>query len=140
MSDPISATMQIAASGMEAQSLRVRVISENIANANSTAASPNGDPFQRKTISFESKLDRALGAELVSIRKIGVDRSEFTRSYEPGHPAADEDGYVLKPNVNSLLEMTDMREASRSYEANMQVVQQARAMASATLALIERNG
>ena len=140
MTDPIAATMKIAASGMQAQSLRIRVVSENVANANSTAASPDADPFRRKTISFESKLDRGIGADLVSIRRVGLDRSDFTLSYDPSHPAADENGYIKKPNVNSLLEMTDMREASRSYEANLRVVEQARAMATATLSLIERNG
>lgn len=138
--DPISATMRIAASGLQAQSLRVRMVAENIANANTTGASPADTPFRRKTIVFESAFDRALGAELVKIKKIGVDPSDFGRTYDPSHPAADAEGYIQTPNVNPLLEMTDMREASRSYDANLNLVEQARAMAVSTLALLDRNG
>ena len=136
--DPISAAMKIASSGLEAQSLRVRMVSENIANASSFGAAPGADPYRRKTIVFQPDFDRALGADLVTVKKIGVDPGEFTLSYDPAHPAANADGYVKVPNVNPLIEMTDMREATRSYDANLNLIEQARGMASATLALLER--
>ncbi|WP_428410383.1 flagellar basal body rod protein FlgC [Hyphococcus sp.] len=138
--DSISAAMKIAASGLEAQSLRIRMTAENIANANSTSAAPGGDPYQRKTVVFESKFDRSFGAELVNIKRIGVDPSEFTMVHNPSHPGANADGYVKMPNVNPLIEMTDMREASRSYDANLNIIEQARSMAANTLALLDRNG
>lgn len=138
--DSISATMKVAASGLQAQSLRIRMTAENIANANSTAASAGGDPYARKTVVFESKFDRSFGAELVKIKRIGVDPSEFTEVYNPSHPGANADGYVKMPNVNPLIEMTDMREASRSYDANLNIIEQARSMAANTLALLDRNG
>lgn len=137
--DPISATMRIAASGLQAQSLRVRMTAENIANANSMAASPGADPYQRKTIVFESKFDRALGANLVSIKRIGTDPSPFGEVYNPSHPSANADGYMKTPNVNTLIEMSDMREASRSYDANLKVIEQARSMAANTLSLLDSN-
>lgn len=137
--DPISATMRVAASGLQAQSLRVRMTAENIANANSMAASPGADPYQRKTIVFESKFDRALGADLVSIKRIGTDPSPFREVYNPSHPSANADGYMKTPNVNTLIEMTDMREASRSYDANLKVIEQARSMAANTLSLLDGN-
>ena len=131
--------MKIAASGLQAQSLRVRMTAENIANANSMSAAPGGAPYQRKTIVFENRFDRALGAELVKVKRIGVDPSEFGKVHDPSHPAADADGYVLTPNVNPLLEMADMREATRSYDANLNLIEQARAMATNTLALLDKN-
>ncbi|GGY50843.1 flagellar basal body rod protein FlgC [Parvularcula lutaonensis] len=136
--DAISATMKIAASGLEAQSLRVRMVSENIANANSLGSAPGADPYRRKTIVFEPTFDRHLGADVVGVKKIGTDPGDFKLSYDPSHPAANADGYVKVPNVNPLIEMTDMREATRSYDANLNVIEQARGMAMATLALLER--
>ncbi len=136
--DAISATMKIAASGLEAQSLRVRMVSENVANVNSLGSAPGADPYRRKTIVFQSDFDRALGADLVGIKKIGTDPGDFKLSYDPSHPAANADGYVKIPNVNALIEMTDMKEATRSYDANLNVIEQARGMAMATLALLER--
>ncbi len=136
--DPISAVMKIASSGLQAQSLRIRVVAENIANAQSKSAAPGGDPYRRKTVTFESKLDRAVGAELLNVKRVGVDRSDFQLVYDPGHPGADAAGYVKAPNVNSLIEMTDMREASRSYDANLNLIEQARGLAASTLALLQR--
>lgn len=136
--DAISATMKIAASGLEAQSLRVRMVSENIANANSLGAAPGADPYRRKTIVFEPQFDRFLGADIVNVKKIGTDPGDFKLSYDPSHPAANADGYVKVPNVNPLIEMTDMREATRSYDANLNVIEQARGMAMATIALLDR--
>lgn len=129
-------SMKISASGMKVQGVRLRVIAENIANADSTAQTPGGQPYRRKMVTFANELDRALGAELVHIKGVTQDRSDFARRYEPGHPAADDEGYVLVANVNSLIEMSDMREAQRSYEANLKVVQASRAMLQQTVDLL----
>lgn len=129
-------SMRIAASGMKAQSARLRVTAENLANAESTSRTPGGDPYRRKTISFADRLDRALGAELVEVDRYGVDNTAFPLRYDPSHPAADEKGYVKEPNVNPLVELMDMREAQRSYEANLNAQQQARAMLQKTLDLL----
>jgi flagellar basal-body rod protein FlgC len=129
-------SMRIAAAGMKAQSARLRVTAENLANAESTSRMPGGDPYRRKTVSFANRLDQALGADLVEVDRYGVDRSAFPLRFEPGHPAADARGYVKEPNVNALVEMMDMREAQRSYEANLNAQQQARAMLQKTLDLL----
>ncbi|MEM1103651.1 MAG: flagellar basal body rod protein FlgC [Pseudomonadota bacterium] len=137
--DSIAATMRIAGSALQAQGLRMRVVSENIANAKSAGSAPGADPFRRKTVSFESKLDRAVGAELVKVKRVGQDASDFISIHDPSHPAANSDGYVKMPNVNSLIEMTDLREASRSYEASLNIIEQARSIAASTLALLNTN-
>ncbi len=128
--------MQVATSGMIAQNIRVRVISQNIANAESLATSPGGKPYQRQTVSFKTVMDRASGVEVVEVGKIGVDRTEFGRRFDPGHPAADANGYVQLPNVKPLIEMVDLRQAQRSYEANLRVVDVARTMVARTLDLL----
>ncbi len=129
-------TLHIAASGMRAQGTRLRVIAENVANAESLAQTPGGSPYRRKLVSFANAMDRELGAETVRVRKIMTDKSEFSRAYQPGHPAADDDGYVLRPNVNTLIEMTDMREAQRSYEANLKAIEASRNMLQKTLQIL----
>lgn len=129
-------SMKIAASGLRAQSGRMRVISENLANANSTAQAPGGDPYRRQIPSFKAEFDRQVGANMVEPGRTRVDRSEFAVRFEPGHPAADERGYVKVPNVNTLVEMSDMREAQRSYEANLNVVRSARNMLMRTLEIL----
>ena len=129
-------TLHISASALRAQGTRLRTIAENIANAGSTAQEPGGEPYRRKVVTFENVLDRALGVNKVQIRDIGVDRSEFGRKYQPGHPAADANGYVLTPNVNGLIEMTDMREAQRTYEANLRVIQASRTMLQQTIEIL----
>ena len=129
-------SLSIAASGLKAQSGRMRVISENIANAESTAPRAGGDPYRRKIPTFSAEMDRTLGASVVSLGRIGTDRSDFRTKYEPGHPAADANGYVKYPNVNSLVEMTDMREAQRSYEANLNVIGATRRMIQKTIDLL----
>lgn len=134
--DPLSATMRIAASGLEAQGTRLRVIAENVANADSTSDVPGGDPFRRKTISFATTMDRSLGAEIVDVKRIGRDRSDFQLVHDPSHPAADENGYVKRPNISTLVEMMDMREATRSFEASMNMIEQARAMMARTVDLL----
>ncbi|MGY6646439.1 MAG: flagellar basal body rod protein FlgC [Salinarimonas sp.] len=136
MMDPLAAISRIAGSGLQTQSKRLQIISENLANAESTGSTPGADPFRRKTISFKSEMDRLVGAELVGIRNVGTDRSPFRIEHDPGHPAADANGNVKKPNVNMLMEMADLREANRSYEANLQIIKKARSMVNATIDLL----
>lgn len=139
MIDPLQVSLKIAASGLEAQSKRVRIVSENLANAQSTGNTPGADPYTRKTISFETEVDRITGANLVRVESIDFDRSPYRIEHDPGHPAADASGYVKLPNVNMLVEMADMREANRSYEANLQVIKQAREMLSMTIDLLRNS-
>jgi flagellar basal-body rod protein FlgC len=136
LTDSITSALKIAASGLEAQSERMRIVSENVANARSTGETPGSDPYRRKTVAFTSEMDRLLGADLVRIKSVGTDRSDFRMEHDPGNPAADKDGYVKMPNVNMLVEMTDMREANRSYEANLQVIKQARELINLTIDLM----
>ncbi len=136
MIDPLIASGKLSSAGLEAQSARLRVVSENFAIANSTGRTAGSDPYSRKTIMFRSELDRALGAASVSVKDVGQDEAPFPVEYDPGNPAADENGMVKKPNVNMLIEMADMREANRSYQANLQMMKQARAMISATIDLM----
>jgi flagellar basal-body rod protein FlgC len=139
MIDPLDASLRIAGAGLQAQSTRVRVVSENLANAQSTGTTAGADPYRRKTVTFENTMNRALGASLVKIKGVGVDKAPFRVEFEPSHPAADDKGFVKMPNVSMLLEMADMREANRSYEANLQMIKQARSMQSMTIDLL-RNG
>jgi flagellar basal-body rod protein FlgC len=134
--DPLSASLKISSSGLSAQSTRLRIVSENLANARSTADTPGADPYQRKTISFSEEMDRAQGVALVEVKRIGVDKTAFQSEYDPGNPAADEKGIVKYPNVNVLVEMADMREANRSYEANLQSIRQTRDLISSTIDLL----
>jgi flagellar basal-body rod protein FlgC len=129
-------SIAIAASGLRAQAGRMRVISENIANADSTAPRTGADPYRRKIPTFRSEMDRALEASVVGLGRTQTDPSEFRSKYEPGHPAADARGYVKYPNVNSLIEMTDMREAQRSYEANLNVIGATRRMLQRTIDIL----
>lgn len=130
-------SMSIATSGLRAQAGRMRVISENIANADSTAKTPGGDPYRRKVPTFSSELDRALDARVVSLGRIKPDTSDFRIKHEPGNPAADAAGNVKYPNVNPLIEMTDMREAQRSYEANINVISATRRMIQRTIDILK---
>ncbi|MFL0692454.1 MAG: flagellar basal body rod protein FlgC [Agrobacterium tumefaciens] len=136
MTDPLMATLRVAGSGLEAQSTRLRIVSENIANARTTGDTPGADPYRRKTITFGAELDRVTGAQTVEVKKLGVDLSDFIAEYDPGNPAADERGIVKMPNVNILIEMADMRESNRTYEANLQTIKQTREMLSQTIALL----
>ncbi len=129
-------SISIAASGLRAQSGRMRIISENIANANSTAPNAGADPYRRKIPTFRSEVDRALDARVVTLGRIQPDQSEFRMKYEPGHPAADANGNVRYPNVNSLVEMTDLKEAQRSYEANINVISASRRMIQRTIEIL----
>lgn len=128
--------MMISAAGLKAQGTRIRVIAENVANANSTGQTPGDLPYRRKVAIFRNEMDRALGTETVRVGKIDVDKSDFARRYDPNHPSADPDGYVLMPNVNTIVEAVDMREAQRSYEANLTVIQTARRMLSRTVEML----
>jgi flagellar basal-body rod protein FlgC len=130
-------SMGIATSGLRAQAGRMRVISENLANADSTAPTSGGDPYRRKVPSFSSALDRTLDAQVVTLGRIRPDNSAFHVKYEPGNPAADASGNVKYPNVNPLVEMTDMREAQRSYEANLNVISATRRMIQRTLDILK---
>ena len=129
-------SLMISAAGMKVQGDRLRVVAENLANADSVAETPGGDPYRRKVITFKNALDKELGLETVQVAKIGVDQSDFRMKYDPGNPAADGKGYIKLPNVNSLIEMTDMREAQRSYEANLRAIEVARNMLQRTIDLI----
>jgi len=129
-------SLAIAASGLRAQSGRMRVISENIANADSTAQQPGGDPYRRRIPTFRAEVDRSLEATVVKLGRIRADPTDFRSRYEPGHPAADPRGYVKYPNVDTLIETTDMRDAQRSYEANLNVIGATRRMIQRTLAIL----
>jgi len=128
--------IKISASGMKAQGVRLRVISENIANVNSLAETPGGDPYRRKLVTFKDALDKTMGAHVVQVNKIDFDQSDFNKRYDPTHPAADRDGYVMTPNVNSLTEMMDMREAQRSYSANLDMIESSKRMIERTIDLL----
>lgn len=129
--------MIISAHGMKVQGERTRVIAENIANADTAALSPDGKPYVRKQISFENVLNRELGENLVRVKKISQDNSgTFPIKFMPDHPGADKNGYVKMPNVNMLVEMSDMREAQRSYEANLGMIEQSKSMMLRTIDLL----
>ena len=128
--------IKISASGMYAQGVRIKTIAENLANSESLSSSPGEDPYRRKIVSFKNVLDRELGAELVKIRSINKDPSDFKTRFDPSHPSADEDGYIKLPNVNPLIEMMDMREAQRTYRANLSIIEVAKDMMSRTIDLL----
>lgn len=137
MFDPLQTVMKISASGLDAQSLRMRVVSENLANAQSTGVAPGSDPYTRKTISFATELDHVSGGSMVSVEQIGLHKAPYRIEHDPGHPAADDKGFVKLPNVNVMVEMADMSEARRTYEANLQVIKQARSMISMTIGMLQ---
>lgn len=130
-------TLQVAAAGMQAQGERLRIIAENIANADATGTTPGADPYRRKTVVFQNVLRKELGVQTVKIVKRGYDNAPFSKKYDPSHPAADDQGYVQYPNVNVIVEMMDMREARRGYEANLNIIEASKAMLSQTLALLK---
>jgi flagellar basal-body rod protein FlgC len=129
-------SIAIAASGLRAQAGRMRVISENVANADSSAPRAGANPYRRKIPTFRTEMDRALEARVVALGPVRPDPSDFRTKYEPGHPAADTNGYVRYPNVNSVVEMTDMRDAQRSYEANLNVIGATRRMIQRTIDIL----
>ncbi|MFC7474037.1 flagellar basal body rod protein FlgC [Dankookia sp. GCM10030260] len=125
--------LRISAAGMAAQSTRLRVVAENLANRDSTGDAPGAEPFRRKTVTFGARMDRVLGAHTVEVRRVGTAAGDFPEVHDPGHPAADARGYVKRPNVDSLVEMMDMREAQRSYSANLSVLEVTRGMLTRTI-------
>ena len=134
--DELKKSTTTATSGMKVQAQRLRVISENLANVDSLPTQPGQEPYRRKTVTFKTELDRATGTSKVAVDKVRQDKSDFNKKFDPQHPAADKDGYVLAPNVNPLIEMMDMREAQRSYEANLNVVNVSKAMLSRTVEML----
>ncbi len=129
----LDSALRISAAGMQAQATRLRVVAENLANRDSTGPSPGADPYRRKTVTFANRLDRSLGAETVQVRRIGTAPGAFPQVHDPSHPAADAQGYVKRPNVDSLVETMDMREAQRSYSANLAVLETTRGMLTRTI-------
>jgi flagellar basal-body rod protein FlgC len=134
--DPLQAALKIGASGLEAQSKRLRVVAENLANAQSTGRTAGSDPYTRKAISFESEIDEATGVNTVKVAGIDRHRSAYRVEHNPGHPAADAKGFVKLPNVDVMVEVADMREANRTYEANLQVIKQARELIAMTIDML----
>lgn len=137
MAGNLSVSADIAVSGMKAQAERLRVISENMANADSVGIRPGEDPYRRQVVTFKNYVDEATGAQLLKVDKVLPDRSPFQMKYMPDHPAANAEGYVAMPNVNPLVEMMDMKEAQRSYDANMSMMQTARDMNSKILDVLK---
>src|SRR3984957_16259922 len=137
MQDSLQTALRIAASGLQAQSTRLRVVSQNIANAQSTGSTPGADPYSRQTVSFDSEMDGTIGVKRFGVKWIGVDPSPFKLERDPGNPAADENGMVKMPNIDVLTELADMREANRSYEANLQVAKQSADMLNTTISLMK---
>ena len=133
----LTRALSISAAGMDAQGTRLRIIAENLANQDTTATSPGGAPYRRQTVTFEDRMNGALGLNTVEVARIAPDMSPLPLRYEPSHPAADPNGYVQTPNVNSFVEVMDMREAERSYAANLQVLQTTRGMLSRTIGLLK---
>ena len=135
--DALSTALKVAASGLTAQSERQRVVSENLANAQSTGKTPGADPYTRKYVTFENELDETIGANIVKVGSVERHRSPFRLEHNPGHPAADQNGFVKMPNVEPLVETLDMREAQRAYDANLSVIETARNMDQRTLDLLK---
>ena len=130
--------IKLSTAGMKAQGTRLRVISENIANADSLPENPGDLPYRRKEVTFKNVLDRSIGADKVEVDKIVYDKTKFEKKFDPQHPAADKDGYVLVPNVNPLVEMMDMREAERSYDANLNIIQVSKRMLNRTIDMLRQ--
>ena len=133
----LTTALSISARGMDAQTSRLRVIAENLANQDTTGSAPDVDPYRRKTVTFEQRLDPALGTPTVAVRKVGTDQSQFPTKYDPSNPSADAKGYVRTPNVNSFVEIMDMREAQRSYSANLNVMQVSRGMLTRAIEMLK---
>jgi len=133
----LSKALNISAAGMDAQTMRLRVIAENLANQDTTGSAPGADAYRRKTITFENRVDAATGEAEVQVRQIGQDKSEQTLRYDPSNPAANAQGYVKVPNVNSFIEVMDMREAERTYSANLSVLEATRTMLDRTIDMLK---
>jgi flagellar basal-body rod protein FlgC len=134
--DPLLQSVAVAGAGARVQGERLKVIAENIANKNSTGTNPNEDPYRRKIISFRNKFDRKIGTEKIVVYKKDYDQSEFPKKYDPAHPAADADGYVSLPNVSEIIENMDSREAQKSHEANLSVIDNSKSMLTRTIEML----
>ena len=134
--DSLMAASRIAMSGMETQSERLKVISQNIANADVTGTTPDADPYRRKIIFFENKRDSEVNADIVVVKKVDYDKSDFILKYQPGHPAANTQGYVRYPNVNTVVERVDAQEAQRSFDVNANSLEIAKSMQFKVLELM----
>jgi flagellar basal-body rod protein FlgC len=137
MADDFNTVMAISASGLSAQTARMRIIAENLANANTTPSNPAQQPYQRQIITFRNVFDRVQGAHTVAVAGVVHDKSPFGKRFEPTNPSADKNGYVQVPNVQTLVETMDMREAQRSYEANLTVIEASRTMMARTMDLLK---
>jgi flagellar basal-body rod protein FlgC len=137
MAADLNTSLQISAAGMDAQMARIKIIAQNLANQNTTGSSPGADAYRRKTVTFENRLDKALGVETVGVKSVGTDKSELPLKYDPSNPGADKNGYVKTPNVNSFVELMDMRDAEQSYSANLNVASTTRTMLTRTLDLLK---
>ena len=133
----ISKALAVSAAGMDAQTARLRMIAENLANQDTTGSSPGADPYRRKTITFESRMDQTIGIETVGVKRIGRDQADFPQRFDPSHPAANAEGYVKTSNVNTFVEVMDMREAQSTYTANLNVLETTRTMLSRTIELLK---
>jgi flagellar basal-body rod protein FlgC len=137
MSSDLMAAMGAAATGLRAQTVRIRISAENLANADSTASTPGGDPYRRKAPVFRTFYDRAVGADTVKVTGERADQTPFPEKFDPSNPGADARGYVKLSNVSALVEMADLREAQRAYEANLNVVEASRAMMLGVVSLLK---
>ena len=137
MATDLNTSLQVSAAGMDVQTARIRVVAENLANQNTTGSSPGADAYRRRTISFQDQIDKALGVETVSVKSVGTDKTDQPQRYDPSDPAADKNGYVKTPNVNSFVELMDMRDAEQAYSANLNVASTTRTMLNRTLDLIK---
>ncbi|WP_158746012.1 flagellar basal body rod protein FlgC [Acidisphaera sp. L21] len=133
----LTKALSISARGMDAQTTRLRVIAENLANQDTTGDAPGASPYRRKTVTFEDKMDATLGEDTVRVKNVGTDKAAFPKRYDPSHPAADAQGYVQTPNVNSFVEVMDMREAQRSFSANLNVMEVTRTMLTRAIDLLK---
>ena len=137
MANDLTDVFAISASALKAEDLRMKIIAENVANANTTANAPGLKPYQRQVVTFKNEFDKALGAYKVKVGDVHADSSDFIKKYDPSHPAADAQGYVLTPNVNPLVETMDMSEANRSYQANLDVISASRTMVLKTISMLQ---
>lgn len=133
----LSKALTISARGMDAQTTRLRVVAENLANQESTGSSPGAEAYRRKTVSFENQMDRALGVATVHVKQIGRDQTDLPLRHDPSNPAANAEGYVKMPNVNSFIEVMDMRDAQRVYSANLAVMEVTRGMLNRAIEMLK---
>ncbi len=133
----LSKALEISAKGMEVQTTRLRVIAENLANQETTGSTPGAQPYRRRVVTFQNTMDQALGVPTVNVKSVSPDMTEFPQKFDPSSPAADKNGYVKTPNVNSFIEVMDMREAQRSYSANLNVLDVTRSMLTRTIEMLK---